>query len=95
MGTASLPDDVHACMLSRLSVTPWTIARQALLSLEFSRQKYWSGLPLSPPGDLPDPGIKPGSPTLQADSLLSELPGKSGVTGKAHNNSQEIKLESG
>ena len=51
------------------SVTPRTIARQAPLSMEFSRQEYWSGLPLPPPEDLPDPGIKPGSPALQADSL--------------------------
>ena len=42
----------------------------------FSRQEYWSGLPFPSPGDLPDAGIEPGSPTLQADSLLSELPGK-------------------
>ena len=42
----------------------------------FSRQEYWSGLPRSPPGGLPNPGIEPRSPTLQADSLLSELPGK-------------------
>ena len=46
------------------------------LSMEFSRQEYWSGLPFPSPGDLPDPGIEPGSPALQADSLLSELPGK-------------------
>ena len=44
-------------------------------SLEFPRQEYWSGLPFPSPGDLPDPGIKPGSPVLQADSLLSEPPG--------------------
>ena len=46
----------------RLFVTPWSIARQAPLSLGFSRQEYWSGLPFSSPGDLPDPGIKSGSP---------------------------------
>ena len=46
------------------------------LSMEFSRQDYWSGLPFPLPGDLPDPGIKPRSPTLQSDSLLSEPPGK-------------------
>ena len=57
-------------------MTPWTVACQALLSMEFSRQEYWIGLPCLPPGDLPDPGIKPGSLTLQADSLLSEPPGK-------------------
>ena len=44
--------------------------------MEFSRQEFWSGLPFSFPGDLPNPGIKPGSPILQADSLLSEPPGK-------------------
>ena len=58
----------------RLFATPWTVVRQALLSMEFSRQEYWSGLPFSSPGDLPNPGIKPGSPALQADSLLSEPP---------------------
>ena len=46
----------------RLFVTPWSIAHQAPLSLGFSRQEYWSGLPFSSPGDLPDPGIKSGSP---------------------------------
>ena len=53
----------------QLSVTPWPVARQAPLSMEFSRQDYWSGLPFPSPGDLPDPGIEPGSPALQADSL--------------------------
>ena len=48
---------------------------QALLSMEFSRQEYWSELPVPFPGDLPDPGIEPGSPILQADSLPSEPPG--------------------
>ena len=55
---------------------PWTSARQPPLSMEFSRQEYWSGLRSPSPGHLPNPGIKPGSPTLQADSLLSEPPGK-------------------
>ena len=54
--------------------TQWTVARQAPLSIEFSRQKYWSGLPFPSPGDLPDPGIEPGYPALQADSLLPEPP---------------------
>jgi len=49
---------------------------QALPSMEFSRQEYWSGLPFPSPGDLPDPGIEPGSPTLWADALPSEPPGK-------------------
>ena len=52
------------------------VARQAPLSIGFSRQEYWSELPCPPPGDLPNPGVKPGSPTLQADSLPSEPPGK-------------------
>ena len=50
---------------------------QAPPSMVFSRQEYWSGLPFPSPGDLPDPGIEPGSPTLYADALPSELPGKS------------------
>ena len=59
----------------QLFLTPRTVAHQALPSMEFSRQEYWSGLPFPSPGDLPDPGIKPGSPTLQADALPSEPPG--------------------
>ena len=57
-------------------VTPWTVAHKAPLSMGFSRQEYWSGLPFPSPGDLPDPRIKPGSPALQADALPSEPPGK-------------------
>ena len=60
----------------RLFATPWTVAYQAPSSMRFSRQKYWSGLPFPSPGDLPDPGIKPGSPALQVDVLTSEPPGK-------------------
>ena len=56
-------------------MTPWTAAHWAPLSMEFSRQEYWSGLPFPSLGDLP--GIKLGSPSLQADSLLPEPPGKS------------------
>ena len=55
---------------------PWTVAYQAPPSMEFSRQEYWSGLPFLSPGDLPDPGIEPRFPTLQADTLPSEPPGK-------------------
>ena len=55
---------------------PWTVTCQAPLSMGISRQEYWSGWPFPPPGDLPHPGIEPGSPTLQADSLPSEPPGK-------------------
>ena len=57
-------------------VTPWTVAHQALPSMGFSRQEYWSGMPFSSPEDLPDPGDPTQSPALQADSLQSELPGK-------------------
>ena len=58
----------------RLFATRWTVAHQASPSMGFSRQEYWSGLPFPSPGDLPDPGIKPRSPTLQADALTSEPP---------------------
>ena len=59
------------CRLSRvrLFATPWAVARQAPLFMEFLRPEYWSGLPFPFPGDLPDPGIKPTSPAWQADSL--------------------------
>ena len=60
----------------RLFATPWTVAHQAPTSMEFSRQEYWSGLPFPSPGDLANPGIKPGSPTLRANTLPSEPPGK-------------------
>ena len=62
-----------AVSLVRLFVMPWTITCQAPLSMGFSRQEYWSGLPCPPPGDLPHPEIEymsPASPALQADSLL-------------------------
>ena len=60
----------------QLFATPWTVAYQAPLSMEFSRQVYWSGFPFPSPGDLPDPGIEPGSPASQADTLPSEPSGK-------------------
>ena len=59
----------------RLFATPWTIAHQASPSLGVSRQEYWSGLPFPSPGDLPDPGIEPRSPALEANALTSEPPG--------------------
>ena len=64
-------------VLSRvlLFAIPWTVAYQAP-SMEFSRQEYWSGLPFPSPGELPDQGIEPTSPTWQADALSSEPPGK-------------------
>ena len=60
----------------QLFATPWTVAYQAPLSMGFSRQEYCSGLPIPSLGDLPDPGIEPGSPALRADALPSEPPGK-------------------
>ena len=60
----------------RLFATPWTVAYQAPPSMGFSRQEYWSWLPFPSPEDLPNPGIEPGSPALQADTLTSEPPGK-------------------
>ena len=60
----------------RLFATLWTVAPQAPLSMGFSKQGYWSGLPCPPPGNLCNPGIETRSPTLQVDSLLSEPPGK-------------------
>ena len=65
-------------------VTPWTVACQAPLSMGFSRQDYWRRLSFPSPGDLPDPGINPGSPALQADSLLTELQGKPIIMCKSH-----------
>ena len=59
-----------------LFATPWTVAHQTLPSMEFSRQEHWSGLSFSSPRDLPDPGIEPRCPTMQADTLPSEPPGK-------------------
>ena len=59
-----------------LCVTPWTVAHQAPWSMGFSRHEYWSGLPFPSPGDLPNPGMKPRYPALEADALPSKLPGK-------------------
>ena len=75
---------VKVKLLSRVQLfaTPWTVTYQAPLSMGFSRQEYWSGLPFPSPGDLPDPGIEPRSPALQADTLTSEPPGKPYSTTK-------------
>ena len=74
-----LPPCAKSLSCVRLFATPWTAARQAPLSMGFSRQEYWSGLPCPPPGDLPNPGIEPGLLCLlhwQAGSLPSAPPGK-------------------
>ena len=75
----SSPQVLGKChLLSRvqLFVALWTVAHQTPLSIGFSRQEYWSGLPFPFPGDLPNPGIQVGSPALQMDSFPSELPRK-------------------
>ena len=59
----------------RLCATQWTVADQGPLAMDFSRQEYWSGLPFPSPGDLPDPGIEPGSPASQMNILQPEPPG--------------------
>ena len=81
----------HMCVshsvVSDFSVTARVVASQVPLSMELSRQEYWSGLPFPPPGDLPDPGIEPGPPALQADSLPSEPEGfihKGGYQIRSH-----------
>ena len=81
---------VRACMLSHFScvrflATLWTIVLQAPLSMEFSRQEYWSGLPCPLPGDLLDTVIDPWSPALHVDLLPSESPGKPEEFLKEHN----------
>ena len=76
---------VYVCVLVTQSCptlcTPWIAVRQAPLSMEFSRQEYWSGLPFPSPGDLSDPGIELRSLALQVYSLLSEPPGKPSPAG--------------
>ena len=69
---------VKVKLLSRVQLfaTPWTVTHQAPLSMGFSRQEYWSGLPLPSPGDLPNPGIEPRSPALLVDSLPAKPQGK-------------------
>ena len=72
----SLKVKVRSLSRVQLFATLWTVGHQAPASMGFPRQEYWSGLPFPSPGDLPDPGIEPGSPALQADALTSEPPGK-------------------
>ena len=70
-----------SCLVMSDSVIPWTVAPQALLAMDYSKQEYWSGLPFSSPGDFPNPGIEPGPPVLQADALYSEPSGKPQLKG--------------
>ena len=90
------PSRGHAVKLLsrvRLFAIPWTVAYQAPPSMGFTGLEYWSGLPFPSPGDLPDSGIRPGSPALQADALPSEPPGKpaqDGMRAENHGVSQSI-----
>ena len=84
-------EEVKLLSRVRLFATPWTVAFKAPLSMEFSRQEYWSGSPFPSPGYLPNPGIEPGSPTLQADALPSEPPGKSLLS---HGSNREVVAKS-
>ena len=65
-------------------MTLWTIAHKALLSMGFYRQEYWSGLPLPPPGDLPNPGTEPASPVLTGRFFPTALPGKPMIYTSVH-----------
>ena len=75
-----IQNNLHLCAQSlsrvQLFATPWTVACQATLSMGFSRQEHWSGLPCPPPGRLPDPGIEPASPVLAGGFFTTEPPGK-------------------
>ena len=79
-----------SCSVVSYSSTPWTVARQVPLSIEFSRQEYCSGKPFSSPGNLTDPGVEPESPELRAESLPSEPPGKPIVWGKQWQLTEEV-----
>ena len=80
----------------RLFATPWTIAYQDPQSMEFYRQEYWSGLPFPSPGDLPNPGIKPQSPALQTEALLSEPPGiRKGKVNRGESNQVGYQIPQG
>ena len=72
----NLQSESEVAQLCPTLCDPWTVVHQAPPSIGFSRLEYWSGLPFSSPGGLPDPGIEPRSPTLQADALTSAPPGK-------------------
>ena len=71
---------MQVCLVTQ---TPWTVAHQAPLSMGFSRQEYWSGLPFPSAGDLPDPGIEPRSPALAGTPFTTEPPGKP-ITERGH-----------
>ena len=84
---------VSCSVMSKLFAIPCTAACQVPLSMGFSRQEYWKGLPFPPPGDLPNPGIKPRSSTLQADSLLSEPLAKSHIKKRQQEHTEELNTQ--
>ena len=75
---------MQACSVMSDSATPWTITHQVPLSMEFSRQEYWSGLPFPSPGGLPDPGVEPTSPASPAPPTLARDPFTTVPPGKPH-----------
>ena len=77
-------------IVERFFAIPWTVVYQASLSMGLSRQEYWSWLPFPSPGDLPDPGIKPRSPALQADALSSEATKETEVNNTEKTNYQNL-----
>ena len=83
----------HSCPTTLCN--PWTVARQAPLSMASSRQEYWSGLPFPSPGDLPDPGIRLRSPALQVDSVPSELPESQTDLGSNHDSTPSLLCDLG
>ena len=85
------------CSVVSNSVTPWTVAHQAPLSMGFTRKEYWNGLPFPPPGDLPDPGIEPASlvsPALAGRFFTTELPGKPLGPSESESNSRSVVSDS-
>ena len=88
-GVSSVKVNVLVTVVSD-SAIPWTVAHQPPLSMEFSRQEYWSRLPFRSPGNLPDPGIEPRSPALRADSLPSEPPGKPIISACWHSGGADV-----
>ena len=75
-GSGKVKVKVKSLSHVQLFATPWTVAYQTPPSMGFSREEYWKGVPFTPLGDLPNPGIEPRAPSLQTDSLLSEPPEK-------------------
>ena len=80
------------CLVAKLCLTPWTIAHQAPVSMGFSRQEYWSGLPFPSPGDLPEPGVEPASSVLVGRFFTVEAPGKPSCLVTVHYDSVSLRI---